>query len=430
MRQSATYHIADIRTFKKKLLHWSAQYEKTACCMGESTIQNGQYMSYDMVVGVDAISELSVDTDCFNSLRQYYDQKKDWLFGYLCYDLKNEIEDLRSENSEHLHFPLLYFFQPKWVFQIRNDEIKIHFPEDVSRKEMQKLFQQIMQMTTDTGLTTAVGTKRRISKHDYQHAFDSLMKNIARGDIYEVNFCQEYYAQDVAINPLQTFENLYALSHAPFSVYFRNDDQYLMCASPERFVKKDGQKLISQPIKGTRPRALDATTDQALVDELASCQKEQSENVMIVDLVRNDLSKTAQKGSVRVEELYGVYSFKQVHQMISTITSELVDDTHWVDAVKSVFPMGSMTGAPKIRAMQLIDDMEVFKRGLYSGSVGFVTPEEDFDFNVVIRSILYNAKQKYVSFAVGSAITSKASFEQEYNECEIKAKAMLEVLNA
>ena len=151
---------------------------------------------------------------------------------------------------------------------------------------------------------------------------------------------------------------------------------------------------------------------------------------MIVDLVRNDLSKTAQKGSVKVEELYGVYSFKQVHQMISTITSELEDDTHWVDAIKSVFPMGSMTGAPKIRAMQLIDDMEVFKRGLYSGSVGFVTPEEDFDFNVVIRSILYNANKKYVSFAVGSAITSKATFEQEYNECEIKAKAMLEVLNA
>ena len=430
MRQSATYHIADITIFKKKLLHWAAQYNQAACFSGESTLDNGLYMSCDMILGVDAISELSVDTDCFHSLKQYFDQEKDWLFGYLSYDLKNEIEDLKSENTDCLRFPLLYFFQPRWVFQIQHNEIKIHFPKETPRKEMQKLFKEIMQMTPATSVTTAIGIKQRISKVDYQHAFESLFQNIARGDIYEVNYCQEYYAKDVIICPLQTYENLYALSQAPFSAYFRNNDQYLMCASPERFAKKEGQKIISQPIKGTRPRSLDSTKDQALKLELASCQKEKSENVMIVDLVRNDLSKTAKKGSVNVQELFGVYSFKQVHQMISTITSELKDNTHWVDALKSLFPMGSMTGAPKIRAMQLIEENEVFKRGVYSGSVGYVTPDEDFDFNVVIRSILYNAKQKYVSFAVGSAITAKATLEQEYNECEVKAKAMLEVLNA
>ena len=295
---------------------------------------------------------------------------------------------------------------------------------------MQGLFQEIIQTSIQPTISESVDVKQRTSKQRYHRIFDALMSNINRGDIYEINYCQEYYAQDVSINPLQTFENLYDLSKAPFSVYFRLNDFYLMSASPERFVKKENLKLISQPIKGTRPRSSDATTDHRMKKELVNCQKEQSENVMIVDLVRNDLSKTAQKGSVKVEELFGIYSFKQVHQMISTISSKLTKETHWVDVIRSIFPMGSMTGAPKIRAMELIEENEDFKRGLYSGSVGYVTPHQDFDFNVVIRSILYNAKQKYVSFAVGSAITSKANFEQEYQECETKAKAMLEVLNA
>jgi para-aminobenzoate synthetase component 1 len=270
----------------------------------------------------------------------------------------------------------------------------------------------------------------RISKSEYISTFNKLQEHIKRGDIYEVNFCQEYFAKSAELNPVNTFRNLYEISNSPFSAFFRTNDFYLMSASPERFVKKFGNTIISQPIKGTRKRGNSVEEDLKLKEELRQCPKEQSENVMIVDLVRNDLSKTAEKSSVKVEELYGIYSFTQVHQMISTITSELKDDIHWSEVLKTTFPMGSMTGAPKIRAMQLIEEYETFKRGLYSGSVGYVTPNGDFDFNVIIRSILYNTTNGYVSLAVGSAITANAKGDDEYAECELKAKAMLEVLNA
>ena len=168
--------------------------------------------------------------------------------------------------------------------------------------------------------------------------------------------------------------------------------------------------------------------DQKLKQKLATDIKERSENVMIVDLVRNDLAKTAIKGSVEVEELCKVYTFDQVHQMISTVISQVSDQVHPVDILKTTFPMGSMTGAPKISAMKIIETLEETKRGLYSGAVGYFTPEGDFDFNVVIRSILYNSSKKYVSYSVGGAITAKSDPLSEYEECLVKAKAMRQVL--
>jgi para-aminobenzoate synthetase component 1 len=295
---------------------------------------------------------------------------------------------------------------------------------------MKLIFKEIMLTKNDSNSSSAVNMNSRISKSEYISTFNKLQEHIKRGDIYEVNFCHEYFAKSAELNPVNTFRNLYEISNSPFSAFFRTNDFYLMSASPERFVKKFGNTIISQPIKGTRKRGNSVEEDLKLKEELRQCPKEQSENVMIVDLVRNDLSKTAEKSSVKVEELYGIYSFTQVHQMISTITSELRDDIHWSEVLKTTFPMGSMTGAPKIRAMQLIEEYETFKRGLYSGSVGYVTPNGDFDFNVIIRSILYNTTNGYVSLAVGSAITANAKGDDEYAECELKAKAMLEVLNA
>ena len=157
-------------------------------------------------------------------------------------------------------------------------------------------------------------------------------------------------------------------------------------------------------------------------------KKEKSENIMIVDLIRNDLSKNAIRGSVQVEELCKVYSFKQVHQLISTVVCTVDKDDNDVDIIKNLFPMGSMTGAPKISAMEIIEEEELTKRGLYSGAVGYFSPEGNFDFNVVIRSILYNASKKYASFSVGSAITSLSVIENEYEECLLKAKALKEAL--
>jgi len=255
-----------------------------------------------------------------------------------------------------------------------------------------------------------------------------MLSHIHRGDIYEANFCQEFYAEEALIHPLEIYTKLNAISKTPFAAFLKFNDKYLLSASPERYIKKNGNKIISQPIKGTARRSTNHDEDQALKDELKHDDKERSENIMIVDLVRNDLSKTAKKGSVKVKALCKVHSFKQVHQMISTVVSKIKKDVHPVDVIQTTFPMGSMTGAPKISAMKIIEDLEETKRGLYSGAVGYFSPQGNFDFNVVIRSILYNVTEKYLSYSVGGAITAKSDPLKEYEECLVKAKAMRDVL--
>jgi para-aminobenzoate synthetase component 1 len=256
-----------------------------------------------------------------------------------------------------------------------------------------------------------------------------MLDYINKGDIYEANFCMEFFAEG-EINPISKFQRLNEISKPPFAVYFKNNKHFLLSASPERYLKKEGIKIISQPIKGTAKRFLDAKADEIAKQKLALDLKERSENIMITDLVRNDLSRTAQKGSVQVEELCGIYSFLQVHQMISTVTSLIDNQYSVIEVIKNSYPMGSMTGAPKISAMKIIEELEETKRGLYSGAVGYFTPNGDFDFNVVIRSILYNQENQYISFSVGSAITSLSVPENEYEECLLKANAMLNVLNS
>lgn len=428
MRQSATYHIVDVEQFKSKLTAWAAQFERSAVLLGNTDASQGLYLENELLVGVEALSEILPNTNSFEKLRKYQEEKQDWLFGFLSYDLKNELEDLQSNHLDELQFPNMHFFQPKWVFEIRGNQVIIHFPVEMARQEMQQVFGQIMQFQPHYWESVVPAVKARISKETYLQQVAKLQEHIQRGDIYEVNFCQEFYVEGAVLHSLATFEKLNAISEPPFAAYYRLGKKHLMCASPERFVKKIGEKLISQPIKGTRRRGLDVEEDELLKDELAACPKERSENVMIVDLVRNDLSRTAAKASVQVEELFGIYSFRQVHQMISTITSKLKAGVNGVEAIKHAFPMGSMTGAPKIRAMELIEKYEQTKRGLYSGSLGYITPNGDFDFNVVIRSILYNAEKQYAAFMVGGAITAKANAEQEYDECMVKAKAMFEVL--
>ncbi len=373
----------------------------------------------------------SIKTDYFNAfedLKQYQQSSRDWLFGYLSYDLKNDTEALTSENFDGLHFPDLFFYQPKKLFLAKGNELEIrylHFCDD----EFEEDWKEIISLTTDFEVTAAtLPIQQRISEEAYKQKVGKMLDYIHRGDLYEANFCMEFYAENAQIDPLDTFLKLNAISKPPFAVFFKNHKQFLLSASPERYLKKEGDTLISQPIKGTAKRFLDFVEDEKSKNELATNAKERAENIMITDLVRNDLSHTAQKGSVQVTELCGIYSFLQVHQMISTITSRLDTQYTGVDVLRFTFPMGSMTGAPKISVMKIIEELEETKRGLYSGAVGYFTPEGDFDFNVVIRSILYNQENKYLSFSVGSAITSLSVPEKEYQECLLKAKAMFEVL--
>ncbi len=433
VRSIKKYTLENPLEFKTKILLWAQQFEDVVWLDSNHYAQH--YSSYDAVLAVDAFTSVKTDyQNGFDALKEYQEQTADWIFGYLSYDLKNDVEHLVSKNVDELHFPDLYFFQPKRLFLIKNNTLEMHYLRMVD-DEMEEDFELIQTFVDSTKMPQKeeppcgkVKISLRITKDVYKEKVNTMLEHIHRGDIYEANFCQEFFAKGNCIDPLQTYHHLNDISRPPFATFFKMNHRYLLSASPERYIRKEGSKIISQPIKGTAKRSLDEKDDQKLIEELKNDPKERSENIMIVDLVRNDLSRTAIKGSVEVEELCNVYSFKQVHQMISTIISEVDIATSPVDVIRSTFPMGSMTGAPKISAMQIIENLEESKRGLYSGAMGYFTPNGDFDFNVVIRSILYNEEQQYVSYTVGGAITAKSDPDKEYEECLLKAKAMREVL--
>ena len=433
-RTTRTYSIKSISNLNEKLLQWAQQYE-TAVWL-DSNHHNQGYTSFHSILAVDEFTSIQTDVvNAFEKLKEYQSITQDYLFGYLSYDVKNATENLTSTNSDGLGFAELFFFQPQKILFVKNNSIEFQYltmvDDEIDTDFEAICTQEIKQKnTTSTRLENGgnIVIKPRIQKQDYLFKVGEILEHIHKGDIYEANFCQEFYAENTRINPLDIYEDLNTISEAPFATFLKIDSQYLLCASPERYLKKEGAKIISQPIKGTAKRLVDLQEDQKTATALSKDIKERSENIMIVDLVRNDLSKSAKKGSVRVEELCKVSSFKQVHQMISTVVSELKDDVHLVDVIKDTFPMGSMTGAPKISAMKIIETIEETKRGLYSGTVGYFTPMGNFDFNVVIRSILYDSEKKYLSFSVGSAITAKSTPEKEYEECLLKAKAMQFVL--
>lgn len=354
----------------------------------------------------------------------------DWQFGFVSYDYKNQIEiQLSSENVDNVLFAEKHFFSPELLFVISDTEVEVHYEITFyTEDQIAKLFSEIKKIELVSTPNQNVKITPRLTKTEYLDKVKALQQHIQLGDIYEVNFCQEFYAENVAINPINLYHKLNQKSPTPFSCFVKHNDNYLLCASPERFIKKTGDKIISQPIKGTIKRGISEAEDEALKEQLKNDPKELSENVMIVDLVRNDLTKIAKKGSVNVDEMCGIYTFPQVHQMISTVSARIEKKVEFDAILNATFPMGSMTGAPKIRAMELIEEYEITKRGLYSGTVGYIDDKGDFDFNVVIRSITYNQKNKYLSYMVGGAITALSDPEKEYEECLLKAKAMLEVL--
>ena len=427
-RTILTFSIENIKDFKQNLLSWSQQFE-TALWL-DSNNYNQQYSSFDSALAVEEFTAIKTDyTNAFDKLKEYQSITKDYIFGYISYDVKNDVERLSSKNLDHLNFADLYFFQPQKLIFIKGKNIEFHYLKMVD-DEIEKDFEEIkgFKEIKIEASKNDIKIKLRIHKDEYHQKVTKVLDHIKRGDIYEANFCQEFYAENSTINPVEVYKHLNEISEPPFASFLKMDHQYALCASPERYIKKEGSKIISQPIKGTAKRLISTIDDAKIASDLSRDEKERAENVMIVDLVRNDLSKTARIGSVKVEELCKVYSFKQVHQMISTVVSKIDINMHPVETLRSTFPMGSMTGAPKVSAMKIIEELEETKRGLYSGTIGYFTPDNDFDFNVVIRSILYNEEKKYISYSVGGAITAKSVVEKEYEECLLKAKAMKYVL--
>ena len=429
-RTTRTYSVESVSNLHEKLLRWAQQYE-TAIWL-DSNKHHLEHSNFDNILALEEFTSIQTDAEhAFEKLKEYQTITQDYLFGYISYDVKNASENLTSTNVDDLGFAELFFFQPQKILFIKDNRVEFRYlsmVEDEIDTDFKAICDIVLKPQNTNISKEKIEIRSRISKKDYLKKVDKILEYIHKGDIYEVNFCQEFYAENTSINPLDIYEDLNTISEAPFATFLKIDHQFLLCASPERYLKKEGRKIISQPIKGTAKRFKNRLEDQKIATALSKDTKERSENIMIVDLVRNDLSKSAKKGSVQVEELCKVSSFKQVHQMISTVVSEIKDDVHLVDVIKDTFPMGSMTGAPKISAMKIIESLEETKRGLYSGTVGYFTPNGNFDFNVVIRSILYDAEKKYLSFSVGSAVTAKSSPEKEYEECLLKAKAMQFVL--
>ena len=427
VKKTISFPVEDFNGFKIQMLNWADRF--SIFCFLDNQHYDFSAPAFECLLGAGCKNNIVAQQgNAFGALQEFYtSHSAEWLFGHFGYDLKNETEALRSENNDGIGFDDLHFFVPEILVRLNLGEV--HISSDI---DPLKVFHDILSFPNRISSENKSGVtiQNRISKAEYIGIIKQLQLHILKGDCYEINFCQEFFAEETALDPLFMYHSLTARSPNPFSGLYKNEDKYCLCASPERYLKKNGNRICSQPIKGTSKRDhTNAGADQAQKEFLRLSKKEKSENVMVVDLVRNDLSQICLPGSVQVDELFGLYSFPQVHQMISTISGQVKPGINWIDCVRASFPMGSMTGAPKIKVMELIEKYERTKRGLFSGAIGYVDPSGDFDFNVVIRSLLYNAKTGYLSYQVGSAITFYSDAEKEYEECLLKAAAIKSILS-
>ncbi len=426
MKKCISFPVDDFNIFKMQMLNWVNRFN--IFCLLDNRHYDFSKPAFQCLLAAGSKANVEAPAGkAFDALRNFYaDNKNEWLFGHLGYELKNETEKLSSANGDGIGFSDLHFFVPEIVLELNDREVIIHCDDDAAI-----IFDAILGCpgTINESIKSEITVQHKISREDYISIIERLRQHILRGDCYEINFCQEFFAKNSEIDPLYIYNRLTELSPNPFSVFYKLNTRWCLCASPERYLKKEGNKIISQPIKGTSKRNLEnVAEDEEAKNYLIESEKEKSENVMVVDLVRNDLSRICKPGTVQVDELFAVYSFPQVHQMISTVSGEMEAGKDWIDCIEATFPMGSMTGAPKKKVMELIEQYEQTKRGLFSGAIGYVKPDGNFDFNVVIRSILYNAANKYLSFQAGGGITYNSNPALEYEESLLKAKAMIKVL--
>ncbi len=405
------------------MLNWANRFD--IFCLLDNNGYASTDNAFECLLGVGCIRSFSFSQNSgFAALRTFFDVSPSWLFGHLGYNAAGNA--YTDEKKTGIDFGRGFFFEPEVILRLTAEALVIIKSPGPGRE----IWEQLMDTpVTPTKKTPALNVVPFFTREAYLHKLNILKQHIQRGDCYEINFCQQFSSAEAYIDPVQTYQKLAALSPAPFGALYKLNDKFCFCASPERFLKKTGRRLISQPIKGTKRRALrNIEQDEADKMLLPLVAKERAENIMIVDLVRNDLSIVCEKGSVKVSELAGVYSFPQVHHLISTVEGILERDIHFTAALEACYPMGSMTGAPKKKVMELIEAAEKLPRGLFSGSIGFISPSADFDFNVVIRSIFFDSTEKKLSFFAGSGITFNSIAEQEYDECNAKAEAMIRIL--
>ncbi len=408
------------------MLNWLSQFN--IFCLLDNNHYQFTESGFELLAAAGSSYSITLEKNTgLQELETFSKKHKEWLFGHFGYDLLNSGITEYQSNPEDVNFADGFFFVPEILVKLVNKEVII----ETTGRSAAEVWKEIetQPVVISKKQFPEIKIEATLSREEYYQRLERIKEHIHRGDCYEINFCQSFFAKQVNADPVHLYHTLTSISPNPFSAFYRINDKYCLCASPERFLKKKGDVVISQPIKGTSKRVpSDISLDEANKQYLQQNPKERSENVMIVDLVRNDLSKVCREGSVRVSELFGVYSFPQVHQMISTVKGNVDEKTAWTDIIKACFPMGSMTGAPKKKVIELINRYEEIPRGIFSGSIGYVTPEGDFDFNVVIRSLMYDESKQLINFKAGGGITFNSDIEKEYEESLLKAEAIMHIL--
>lgn len=416
---TSTFETECIPDLISKMLNWSKRFN--IFCLLNSNNYTLKHSEWQLLFAANPAYSLELTNDDFASpLKQFSEKHPGWIFGHLNYP---------GNSKDKIAFSNGFFFIPKILIQVKGSELII----STYNITPELIFNEIKETPALADVNTIFDVKltSEMTKDEYCESIKAVKNHLQKGDCYELNFCQTFFAENTQINPYSLYKNLIKISPSPFSAFYRIKDKFCISASPERFLKKKGDILISQPIKGTSKRDVkNPLKDTLAIKYLKESEKEISENVMIVDLVRNDLSKVSARGSVRVEELMGIYSFPQVHHMISTISSKLDESYHWTDALNACFPMGSMTGAPKKKVMELIATYEKTPRGLFSGSIGYINPLGDFDFNVIIRSYFYDAQTGCLLIKAGGGITIKSDPDLEYQESLLKVDILKKLLES
>jgi len=353
----------------------------------------------------------------WKALKNFYSQSEGWILGVTGYDLKNYSENLSSENPKIAEVPDMYFMEPELLIEINND--KLHIIKGI------EIYDKISSAARSAEIEKVTfSLSPVISEEEYVTSVNRIKEKITAGDFYELNYSYPMVGSFEG-DPFELYNGMKKVNPVPFAAFVYTQQFSVCCSSPERFLKKTGLKILSEPIKGTSRRSDIPEIDLQYKQELLN-EKNRAENVMIVDLVRHDMSTVSKVGSVRVSKLFDLQTFDTVHQLISSVESVVEEDVHVVDIIKNCFPMGSMTGAPKIEVMKFIEQIECYRRGMYSGAIGYITPDGDFDFNVVIRSaIVHNNKLVY---PVGGAITSDSVPAAEWEETQVKAKSITDII--
>lgn len=420
--EEITFHPEELKIIKRKVLYWLKAYS-TFIYLDNNAYRNAPNR-FELLAGAGVRREVAVE--------EIDAVKGDWLFGHIGYDFKNTIfPRLHSRHTILADFPATSFYVPDVVISIPfgSATLQVAAVTEDPAVVLQAILATVV--PADVSGSIQVDEATWVSDFDsssYMDTVGQLRQHITEGDCYEINLCNGHRVTVRSIRPYELFDTLNGQNPAPFAAFCRYGERFLLSTSPERYLYREGATVLSQPIKGTTGRSADPLEDERQRTGLYHSIKERAENVMITDLVRNDLARICETGSIEVPELFGVYTFSSLHHLISTVQGRLLPGSTLRDIITIPFPMGSMTGAPKYIVMQLIEQYERSARGIFSGTVGYITPSEDFDFNVVIRSLVYDGEQSVLSLHTGGAITIDSDAAAEWNEASLKALRLKQVM--